>query len=237
MPLPPVTPVTPERLRRLVTQRGEFVREIPEGVVGQHGGRSYQLVLIESDLVLRTRWSRHLPPQARRGALQLVNDWNRDRILPTLHTQASDDGVALVAVHTTSVALGLSPAQLAELVDVTLSVTGNAMSALDGSIPLSDVMPDDDAPIDGRDEPADLGDLDEIGDLDGLDDLDMLDGEHESGDDGGQRDEPDRDGTDGYGPDELEADGYGPERGATGTADGSGPADGSSGPAASDERT
>lgn len=132
------TPVTVERLRALATSRGEFVRETEHGVIGQHGGRAYQLVLFGTDLVLRTRWSRLLPHGARRGASQLVNDWNRDRVLPTLHTEETDDGIAVVATHSTNVLPGMTQQQLTAAVELTLAVTANAMSALGSSVPVGD---------------------------------------------------------------------------------------------------
>lgn len=127
--------VTPERLRALVTERGEFVRDLPTGVAGQIDAHAYQVLLEGTDLIVRTRWSRLLPARSGRSAAQLVNDWNRDRVLPTLHTELTDDGLAVVATSATSVAVGLTADQIADVVDVALTVTAHALRTLAASVP------------------------------------------------------------------------------------------------------
>lgn len=127
--------VTPEMLRVFVSERGEFVRDLPAGVAGRWEANAYQVVIEGTDLVVRTRWSRLLPLRAGRGAAQLVNDWNRDRLLPTLYTEATDDGLTIVASSATSIAVGLSPDQVAEVVDVALTVTAHALRSLAASVP------------------------------------------------------------------------------------------------------
>ncbi|PWD50049.1 hypothetical protein C8046_04540 [Serinibacter arcticus] len=130
-----VSVVTPELLREVVSERGELVRELPQGVAGHVEGHAYQVLVEGTDLVVRTRWARLLPPPARRGAAQLVNDWNRDRILPTLHIEDTEEGLAVVAVSATSIAVGLSADQVAEAVDVALTVTAHALRSLAASVP------------------------------------------------------------------------------------------------------
>lgn len=138
------SPVDPERLRALTTRRGEFVRETTTGCVGQLNGRAYELDLIGADLVLRTRWSRLLPLEAGRPLAQLVNDWNRDRILPTLFTTQAEDGLAVVAVWTASARAGFTDQQLAGTVDLALAAIDAAMSTLSASIPAPVPRPEPD---------------------------------------------------------------------------------------------
>lgn len=127
--------VTPERLREAVAQRGEFVRPLPDGLIGSHAGYAYELRLVGVHVVTRTRWSRLLPHAARRAAAQLVNDWNRDRVLPTLHTEARPEGVGLVIVESMDVSAGLTNEQLTELLDVALLGTERAIAALTAAVP------------------------------------------------------------------------------------------------------
>ena len=127
--------VTPEMLRVLVSERGEFVRDLPTGVAGRWETNPYRIVIEGTDLVVRTRWSRLLPLRAGRGAAQLVNDWNRDRLLPTLYTETTDGSLTIVASSATSIAVGLSPDQVAEVVDVALTVTAQALRSLAASVP------------------------------------------------------------------------------------------------------
>lgn len=127
--------VTPEMLRSLVKERAEFVGDLPQGAAGLFISHAYQVVLEGTDLVVRTRWSRLLPGGSRRGASQLVNDWNRDRVLPTLYTEPTEEGLGVVAASATSVAVGLSRDQASEVVDVALTVTAHALNALSAAVP------------------------------------------------------------------------------------------------------
>ncbi|GMA31751.1 YbjN domain-containing protein [Litorihabitans aurantiacus] len=130
-----VAVVTPEMLRALVSGRGEFVRDLPTGVAGRWEGHAYQVLIEGTELVVRTRWARVLPARAGRGAAQLVNDWNRDRLLPTLYTEVEGENLTIVASSATPVVAGLSAHQVAEVVDVALTVTGHALRSLAASVP------------------------------------------------------------------------------------------------------
>lgn len=127
-------PVTPERLRRIAATRGSFVREVPDGVVIQRDGRAHDVVILGQDLVVRTRWPKVLPERSHRAAAQLVNDWNRDRIFPTLHTENTDAGLRLVARHATNVRHGMTQDQLEATLTVVLGVMGHAMATLDSAV-------------------------------------------------------------------------------------------------------
>lgn len=128
------TPVTAERLRTLATTRGDYVRDVPGGVVLHQDGRAHEVVVRGQDLVIRSRWPKVLPDRSRRAAAQLVNDWNRDRIFPTLHTEHGDAGVRLVARHATNVRHGLTQEQLEETLSVVIGVIAHAMRTLDGAV-------------------------------------------------------------------------------------------------------
>lgn len=126
-------PVTAQRLRELATSRGSYVRDLPDGVVLQQDGRAHELVVTGGVVVIRSLWPRTLPAGARKAAAQLVNDWNRDRIIPSLHTRKGEQGIGIVASCAVPVGPGMSDAQLDELLDVSLSATGQAMQTLTAS--------------------------------------------------------------------------------------------------------
>lgn len=128
-------PVTPERIRTAVTTRQEFVRETPDGASGARGGRSYEAAILGNDLVVRQAHPAVLPHEARRGLLQLLNDWNRDRILPTLRLSEHTEGVGVVASLTVSAAAGMSREQLAEVIELGVVLGGAALAAVAGAIP------------------------------------------------------------------------------------------------------
>lgn len=130
-----VTPVTPERIRTLITTRREFVRETADGATGSRGARSYEAAILGNDLVVRQSHPAVLPYGARRGLLQLLNDWNRDRILPTLHLAEHDAGLWVVATFTVSAAPGMSQQQLAEVIEMGVVLGGTALEAVATALP------------------------------------------------------------------------------------------------------
>ena len=92
-------PVTPERIRTALSARREFVRETEDGATGQHEGRMYEVSLVNSDVVVRQALPRIISHDSRRALVQLLNDWNRDRILPTLQLSEHTEGVAAPEAH------------------------------------------------------------------------------------------------------------------------------------------
>lgn len=127
--------VTPERVRAAVTARREFVRETEDGATGRREGHTYEVALVGSDVVVRQALPRLLSRGARRGLLQLLNDWNRDRIIPTLRLSEHTEGLGVVATLTVSAAAGMSREQLAEVVEVGVALGRGALDAVGASLP------------------------------------------------------------------------------------------------------
>lgn len=128
------SPVTAQRLREIATRTGTYVRDHPRGAVTQSGGLSQNVVVHKNVLIIRTQWPRVLPAAALGSVRQVVNDWNRDRMLPTLSTRTSEDGVQVVAMCTIAVRAGLTDQQLRETLERSQRAIGSAMQALAGSI-------------------------------------------------------------------------------------------------------
>ncbi|ROR93871.1 putative sensory transduction regulator [Salana multivorans] len=139
-----VEDVTPERIRVAVSTRGELVRETEDGATGRNGGWAYEASLVGTDVVVRLAWPRLLPHESRRGLLQLLNDWNRDRILPTLRLSEHTEGLGVVATFTVSAVPGMTREQLAEVVEVGVVAGAGALTALSSSVPPA-TRPEDDA--------------------------------------------------------------------------------------------
>ncbi|WP_454294448.1 YbjN domain-containing protein [Salana multivorans] len=127
--------MTPERIRTALSARREFVRETEDGATGQHEGRMYEVSLVNSDVVVRQALPRIISHDSRRALVQLLNDWNRDRILPTLQLSEHTEGVGVVSTLSVSAAAGLSREQLAEVIDLGVVLGRGALDAAQASIP------------------------------------------------------------------------------------------------------
>ncbi|PFG19360.1 YbjN domain-containing protein [Serinibacter salmoneus] len=135
----PTRAITLEHVRAVASARGEYVRDEPDGVKGQVEGHAYRIAVTPTDLVVSTRWSRTLPASAGAALAHLVNDWNRDRAIPTLAVVRSHDseqtGVTVRAHMAIPIAEGMTTTQLDEHVEIAVEVTRTALRALASSVP------------------------------------------------------------------------------------------------------
>ncbi len=127
--------VTVERIRTALHDRGEFLADLPDGGLGEHDLHTYSVALTGHYLNVTTRWSRTIPPQARRAASQLVNDWNRDRIMPTLYSHAGEDGIGLSVRSSLSIVPGATDRQLSDFLESSVIAARHALRTLDTSVP------------------------------------------------------------------------------------------------------
>lgn len=127
--------VTLERVRAALHERGEFLADLPESVLGEHDLHTYTVALTGHYLNVTTRWSRTIPAPARRAASQLVNDWNRDRIMPTLYSHAGEDGIGLSVRSSLSTVVGATDRQLSDFIESSVVAARHALRTLDTSVP------------------------------------------------------------------------------------------------------
>jgi hypothetical protein len=138
-PLRSATPVTPERLHEVVVDRGYRVRAEPDGsLTGLWDGYHFQLRLAgeESDfLSVRGTWGRAVPEEHSGALAQAVNDWNRDKIWPTVYTAGSPEGVLVRTEVLVDVGAGATDRQMVEIVEGGLSAGVQFFQALGRAVP------------------------------------------------------------------------------------------------------
>lgn len=132
--------ITLEHVRAVATARGEYVRDEVDGVAGEVEGHAYYIAVTDTDLVVSTQWSRTLPARSGAALAHLVNDWNRDRAVPTLAVMRRDEadrpGVTVRAHMAIPIAEGMTTAQLDQHVEIAVEVTRTALRTLATSVPL-----------------------------------------------------------------------------------------------------
>ncbi|RPF27891.1 YbjN domain-containing protein [Georgenia muralis] len=138
-PLRATTPVTPERVHDVVVDRGYHVRTEPDGSVdGLWDGYRFQLRLAgeEADfLSVRGTWGRAVPEEYAGALAQAVNDWNRDKIWPTVYTADSPEGPVVRTEVLVDVGAGATDRQLLEIIEGGLSAGVQFFQALTRSVP------------------------------------------------------------------------------------------------------
>ncbi|ACQ80691.1 hypothetical protein Bcav_2441 [Beutenbergia cavernae DSM 12333] len=134
-----VRPVTSERLEDHLRDRRLLVSRREDGVLlGEWQDMPFSIGLggrEDSVLQVRGRWPRLLPARAGAGLAQLINDWNRDRVLPKVYSVPEGDAVAVVAETNLGVRFGASDEQLTETITLALSVTAQFFAGLEASVP------------------------------------------------------------------------------------------------------
>ncbi|GAA4423665.1 hypothetical protein GCM10023169_19610 [Georgenia halophila] len=133
------SPVTPRRLREVVTARGYHVRVEPDSSLsGLWDGYPFRLRLAGEELhnlsVLGT-WGRTVPDELRGAVAQAVNDWNRDKIWPTVFTVTEPSGTTVRTEVHADLGAGATDRQLLELVEAGLTAGVQFFQALGGSMP------------------------------------------------------------------------------------------------------
>ncbi|GAA4286777.1 hypothetical protein GCM10022262_11360 [Georgenia daeguensis] len=132
-------PVTPGRLRDVVVARGYHVRVEPDAsLTGLWDGYPFQLRLTGASqdyLSVLGTWGREVPEEMRGAVAQAVNDWNRDKIWPTVFTFTDESGTTVRTEILADVGGGSTDRQLVELVEAGLSAGVQFFQALGGSMP------------------------------------------------------------------------------------------------------
>ncbi|MPV37059.1 type III secretion system chaperone family protein [Georgenia subflava] len=131
--------VTPGRLRDVVEGRGYVVRSEPDAsLTGLWDGYRFQLRLTgegQEYLSVCGTWGRTVPEALGSAVAQAVNDWNRDRIWPTVFTVTEGDERTVRTEVMADVGAGATDRQLVELVEAGLSSGVQFFRALGGSMP------------------------------------------------------------------------------------------------------
>lgn len=142
-----MTPVTPDRLEDHLRERRLLVDRRDDGVLlGEWQGMPFAVGLggrEDSVLQVRGRWPRVLPGRAAAGLAQLLNDWNRDRVLPKVYSVPEGEALAVVAETNLGVRFGATDDQLTETITLALSVTAQFFAGLEASIPAPEGSPED----------------------------------------------------------------------------------------------
>ncbi|MPV87057.1 hypothetical protein GB882_00135, partial [Georgenia ruanii] len=138
---PPVrtSPVTAARLLEIITDRGYHVRTEPDGsLTGVWDGYQFHIRLAgeEQDfLSVRGLWGRLVPEELRGAVAQAANDWNRDKIWPTVFTAPTPDGVGVRTEIMADVGAGATDRQLLDIIEGGLSAGVQFFQALGRSMP------------------------------------------------------------------------------------------------------
>ncbi|WP_164737366.1 YbjN domain-containing protein [Georgenia sp. SYP-B2076] len=139
-------PVTAERVRQVVTNRGYHVRTEPDASLsGVWDGYQFHLRLAGEDkdfLSVRGTWGRTVPEDLHAAVMQANNDWNRDKIWPTVFTSPSSEGMTVRTEIMADVSAGATDRQLLDIIEGGLSAGVQFFQALARSMP----DPDDPAP-------------------------------------------------------------------------------------------
>ncbi len=133
------SPVTPRRLREIVMARGYHVRvEADSSLTGLWDGYPFKLRLVgenHSDLSVLGTWGRTVPDEMHSAVAQAVNDWNREKIWPTVFTMSDPSGTTVRTEVHADVGAGATDRQLIELVEAGLTAGVQFFQALGGSMP------------------------------------------------------------------------------------------------------
>ncbi|WP_185972514.1 YbjN domain-containing protein [Georgenia yuyongxinii] len=133
------SPVAAARLHDVIAARGYHVREEPDGSMsGLWDGYQFQVRLTgeEQDfLSVRGLWGRLVPPELRGAVAQAANDWNRDKIWPTIFTAETAEGLSVRTEIMADVGAGATDRQLLDIVEGGLSAGVQFFQALGRSMP------------------------------------------------------------------------------------------------------
>ncbi|UNX55948.1 YbjN domain-containing protein [Georgenia sp. TF02-10] len=139
-PVERATPLTADRVAAVVRARGYHVRSEADGsVTGLWEGFRFQVRLTgpaTEFLSVRGSWGRTLPAAMAGALAQAVNDWNRDKVWPTVFTVPSGDGIGVRTEVLTDVGAGATDRQLLELIEGGLAAGVQFFQALDRSVPV-----------------------------------------------------------------------------------------------------
>lgn len=151
------TPVTRERIASYLGSRGYTSRLDEDGdITGTWDGNRFWFMLLgtEKDIIqIRGRWHRPLAESHRVATLQIVNDWNRDRIWPKAYVRSENGALSLYTEHSVDFGLGATQDQIDQTLAGGLSTSLQLFTSVAASL-----------------RPQSQDDLDDLDDNDGSDD-------------------------------------------------------------------
>lgn len=148
--------VTRDRLASYLGSRGYTFRLDDDGdITGTWDGNRFWFMLlgVDKDIIqVRGRWHRPLAESNRVATLQIVNDWNRDRIWPKAYVRRENGALSLYTEHS----VDFGPGATQDQIDETLAGgLGNALqlfasvaASLRPQVHDDDDMDDNDGPVD-----------------------------------------------------------------------------------------
>jgi len=114
------TALSMQRIGDHLTSRGYHFRIDDDGdITGTWDGHRFWFLLLGENqeiLQVRGRWADPIHAASRLDALQVVNDWNRERIWPKVYLRAEPAGLALYAEISVDFEYGATDAQLGQII-------------------------------------------------------------------------------------------------------------------------
>ena len=151
------TEVTRDRLASYLGSRGYTFRLDEDGdITGTWDGNRFWFMLlgVDKDIIqVRGRWHRPLAESNRIATLQIVNDWNRDRIWPKAYVRRENGALSLYTEHS----VDFGPGATQDQIDETLAGgLGNALQLFASvAASLRPQVHEDDGDMDDNDGPVD----------------------------------------------------------------------------------
>lgn len=151
------TPVTRDRVASYLGSRGYTSRLDEDGdITGTWDGNRFWFMLLGADkdiIQVRGRWHRPLAESHRVATLQIVNDWNRDRIWPKAYVRRENGALSLYTEHSVDFGAGATQDQVDQTVAGGLSTSLQLFASVAASL-----------------RPQSQEDMDDLDDNDGTDD-------------------------------------------------------------------
>jgi Putative bacterial sensory transduction regulator len=133
------TPLARDRIADYLTHRGYTFRFDDDGdITGIWDGNRFWFMLLgrEQDIVqIRGRWHRPLPDSARRAVLQVINDWNRERIWPKTYLRSESNGLALYTEMSVAFGAGATKSQFDQVLACGLGTAVQFFSSIADLLP------------------------------------------------------------------------------------------------------
>ena len=149
------TEVTRDRLASYLGSRGYTFRLDDDGdITGTWDGNRFWFMLlgVDKDIIqVRGRWHRPLAESTRVATLQIVNDWNRDRIWPKAYVRRENGALSLYTEHSVDFGPGATQDQIDETLAGGLGNSLQLFASVAAS--LRPQVYDDDADMDDNDSP------------------------------------------------------------------------------------
>ena len=151
------TEVTRDRLASYLGSRGYTFRLDEDGdITGTWDGNRFWFMLlgVDKDIIqVRGRWHRPLAESNRVATLQIVNDWNRDRIWPKAYVRRENGALSLYTEHSVDFGPGATQDQIDETLAGGLGNSLQLFASVAAS--LRPQVHDDDGDMDDNDGPVD----------------------------------------------------------------------------------